>query len=52
MTKPGKVYKDPDAWVTRIGCTFSLILFLIGVGLLGLIVWGLVELIQLIGRLG
>lgn len=52
MTKPGKIYKNPDAWVARVGCAVSILAALVVGGFLSLIVWGLVELNQLLGRLG
>lgn len=52
MTKPGKIYKDPDAWAVKWAIGITVAIVVLGGGFLGLIAWGIVELIQLIGRLG
>lgn len=52
MTKPGKIYKDPDAWVWKWAVGITLVMLVIGGGILGLVIWAIVELIQLFGRLG
>lgn len=43
---------DEDTWIAKAGCTVILVALVIGSTLLGLTIWGIVELIQLIGRLG
>lgn len=52
MTKPGKIYKDPDAWLGKYVLTVIIVGGILSLGFLGLLTWGLVELIQLLGRLG
>lgn len=50
MTKSGKIYKDPDAWAAKLGCTLAIFIVLGALGSLGLLAWLLVEIIQFIGR--
>lgn len=52
MVKPGKIYKDPDSWVMHWAFGIITASVILGAGFLTLIIWGAVELIQLIQRLG
>lgn len=52
MTKPGKIYKDPDSWVMNWAFGIIITDVILSLGFLGLIIWGAVEFIQLLGRLG
>lgn len=52
MTKSGKIYKNPDGWIFRWALGVIIASVVSGLTLLGLIIWGIVELIQFIGRLG
>jgi len=52
MPKPDKIYKDPEGWVAKLGCAVIIAAVVSGAAFFGLLIWGVVELIQLIGRLG
>lgn len=52
MTKPGKIYKDPDSWVMNWAFGIIITGVILSLGFLGLIIWDVVEFIQLLGRLG
>lgn len=43
---------ETDSWIAKAGCGVLIVFAVIFLGLGSLIVWGIIELIQLIGRLG
>lgn len=50
MTKPGKIYKNPDGWAVKAAIAAIIVGTVIGLGGVGLLVWFIVEVIQFIGR--
>lgn len=46
MTKPGKIYKNPDGWAFQLALGWIIAVVVSGLAIFGLIVWGIVELVQ------